>query len=50
MSMSKDEIMDAVNEAIAPGNMSQREAKEFLEDLIADLQISADALDGDDNG
>jgi polyhydroxyalkanoate synthesis regulator phasin len=39
-----EEIKETVDEAIEPDNMTQAEAKEFLDELIGDLQVRLDAL------
>jgi polyhydroxyalkanoate synthesis regulator phasin len=39
-----DEVSELADALCAPDEMSQEEAKEFLEDLIGDLEIRLEAL------
>ncbi len=45
--MDQQRILDLVDEAIAPDQLSQASALEWLEDLISDLESRADALRDD---
>lgn len=43
--MTTQEIIEAVEEATAPELMSKEAALEFINDIIGDLQIEAEALE-----
>ncbi len=43
--MSKEEIINLINEASSPDNMSKQEAFDFLSDIVSDLEIQMEALE-----
>jgi exonuclease VII small subunit len=43
--MDKEQILDEIHLATAPNQMSKKEAKLFLEELVTDLEADIEALE-----